>query len=114
MSHSYGAVKFSDGTIKHFEYSGTVDVCIPQLRDSLEEVQNHWRSGEWKHHSKECNEDEDVIICSTYGGGFSWKGRACKKCNLITDNFEPDYDSESDGIPDWYPNKQEYEDYFKS
>lgn len=38
MSHANGEVRFNDGGIKHFEYNGTSDICIPELYDSYEDV----------------------------------------------------------------------------
>lgn len=119
MSHSYGAVRFNDGTICHFEYNGTVDVCLPKLYNIIEEVSNNWRNQKWEHHPKDCNESEDAVMATTYGGGFGWTIKACKKHMLITDLFctdqmtEEEYKTCYDGLPDWYPNKEEIERYFR-
>jgi len=92
MSHASGAVRFNDGAILYFEYNGTSDVCIPPLWETQEEVIKHWRAddprwgcvcdvGAW----------EEVEIMSTYGGGFYWRGRACRGCNTLVDGLIPSF-----------------------
>ncbi len=101
MSHSCGQVRFNDGLIKHFEYNGTTDVCIPILYPTFEEMDKYWRSSKWM--KCICNkESESVIIAVSYGNGFSWEGKACKYCNVITENLTPDWIDFEDGIPEWY------------
>lgn len=46
MSHANGEVIFNDGSIKHFEYNGTSDICIPKLYDTYDEMTDNWRK--WK------------------------------------------------------------------
>ncbi len=119
MSHSYGAVRFDDGTIYHFEYNGTVDVCLPRLWKTIEEVTNHWREHIWPEHPSDCNKIEDVIMATTYGGGFGWKVQACKEHMLIVDGHsheglaEEEYSSQYDGLPDWYPDRERVLRYFE-
>jgi hypothetical protein len=109
MSHSIGAVKFNDGTIYFFEYNGTVDVCLPKLYRTREEVYDNWRNQKWEHHDNICNKSENAIMASTYGGGFGWNIVACKEHMLITDchSHEALTDEENEsyynGLPDWYP-----------
>lgn len=105
MSHAVGAIRFPDGLIKFFEYNGTVDVCQPRLFDTQEELRANWRKQEWN--VCKCQDTELVEIASTYGYGFWWFGRACRKHNCITDGFEP-LDTNR-GLPDWFPNKKMYE-----
>lgn len=104
MSHAFGAVKFSDGLILHCEYNGTLDVLLSNLYNTSDEVKANWRKQVWKHHNdRSCYKTENVEIATTYGGGFSWKGRACRHCRVIIDNHSPNYDTRSNGLPDWYP-----------
>lgn len=100
MSHSSGAIKFNDGLILYCKYNGTVDIMIPHLYKTYDEMHEMWRQTK----SKWCGHevDEEVKIFSSYGGGFSWTGRACRDCMVITKNLSCDYDTETDGIPEWY------------
>lgn len=109
MSHANGQVRFPDGLVLHFEYNGTVDVCISNLRNTNVEVWEHWRQQEWL--ECKCGRDEQVDIANDYGGG-SWSpnGRACRHCRAIT--FDPVpafmYDNQNgeieefDGLPEWW------------
>src|SRR5215831_6808585 len=103
MSHASGAVLFLDGTIKFFEYNGTVDICQPKLFSTKEELSNNWRTNDWP----QCNDTnhihQKVRIATTYGAGFSWNGFACLDCNCLVSPLEVNYDSEENGLPDWYP-----------
>lgn len=111
MSHAYSAVKFPDNSIFHFEYNGTVDMCYPRLRDSINEVEKFWRDVDNSDfdNAHNCPHQKEVIeIATTYGGGFSWNGLGCKICKIITDNLYPQYDNNySNGLPDWYPKYEE-------
>lgn len=102
MSHANGEVRFNDGNIKHFEYNGTSDICIPKLYDNYEEMKDNWRK--YKKENCSCKHaEEPVDIYTDYGGGFSWKGKACRKCMMITKGNNP-FDEDiikNDGIPDW-------------
>ena len=108
MSHSAGAVRFeSDGAIMYFEYNGTCDFCISRLFKTWGWVWRNWRKH--KNLDCKCGKDEPVTIFVTYGDGFFWPGRACRKCRAITENGEPfgmaDLDLIIDGAPDWSPFK---------
>lgn len=103
MSHSSGLVKFPDDKIFWYEYNGTVDVCLPFLYETGEEMMAHWRRTDWKYCT--CNNpSENVFISSSYGNGFYWQGMACRTCMIITKELEPNYDTEIDGLPDWHLN----------
>lgn len=105
MSHAMGAVLFPDGKIKHFEYNGTIDICQPKLFDSAELVSANWRTTDWPVCScgDNSNHHERVRIATTYGRGFSWDGFACNLCNCLLSPLEPNYDTQNEGLPDWYP-----------
>lgn len=112
MSHSVGAVRFKNGDVKYFEYNESVDVCIPKLFNTFEEfISSNWK---WINTQSNCEHNiEDVDIYTTYGGGFYWKGTACKKCMMIIGGINPynlrDRDGKElfiedvivDGIPKW-------------
>lgn len=112
MSHSTAACRFSDGLILYCEYNGTSDVMLPHLYDTQDERDENWRCRDWKYCT--CGNPlghEEVILAASYGGGFSWHGKACRECKVITDNYMPfdECDSErEDGLPDWYPNRELY------
>jgi hypothetical protein len=102
MSHAYGRVRFDDGTVLHFEYDGTSDVCISTLRTSRKEVWDHWRDQGWNRCT--CGRDQPVEIAEDYGGGQWWAGRACRHCMAITDGLrEPEDEPTHTGLPDWWP-----------
>jgi len=118
MSHSQGAVRFPDGVIKWVEYNGTVDVLHMNLFDTQEILMNNWRSeSSWRYKVCTCNNPlEPVQIAVTYGSGYYWDGWACRTCMVVSSPLEPhweddngNYHSAIDGLPNWYPNKQDYE-----
>lgn len=110
MSHSRGAVKFnSDGKIMFYEYNGTSDVCIYHLYETIKEVSDNWFNHEWL--NCDCGQDEPVEIYSNYGGGFYWKGKACRFCKAFTENASP-YEADEeiiDGQPEWMLDGVKYE-----
>lgn len=111
MGHSIGAVKFNDDKILYYEYNGSVSVVLPKLYETEDDVHDNWRENPAA--DCVCGNDEAVRIMTTYGGGFSWNGRACRSCYAITDGFMPfndceavDYDKRA---PEWSPWKKEKE-----
>ena len=83
-----GLVRFeSDGSIWHYDYNSTADVCISHIYKTSEELSEHYRKHEWK--TCTCGKKERVSIYSSYGGGFMMEGFACKECkSLIEDTDE--------------------------
>lgn len=114
MSHSQGRIKFPDGTIKFLEYNGTSDVMLPFIYDTEEELQANWRRRDWKYCNNKEHNHIEVDIATSYGGGFSWKAKACVECNCLVDNlmpFDNNYDTmewiiRKDGMPEWWPNRE--------
>jgi hypothetical protein len=104
MSHASGAVRFKDGVVKFYEYNGTSDVCISHLYDSMKAMLAHWRKGQWM--ACACPEGmEDVEIYSSYGGGFTFPGKACRKCSALyggSYDEENYYDKQMSGEPQWH------------
>lgn len=103
LSHASGKVKFNDGTVMHYEYDGTSDWVIPKFYNTHEEMWDNWRKYEYI--ENHCEHDiEDVEIYSDYGNGFYWKGKACRKCNMIIGELSPfnyDHIIIVHGQPDW-------------
>lgn len=104
MSHSSGRVKFKDGTIMHFEYDGTVDICMNPLFDTYEEMDKNWRNYSISRNDKcTCGNEETAEIATCYGGGFYWVGKACKYCKLILDpNVSFFFHKTYNNLPDWW------------
>lgn len=106
MSNAIGMVRFEDGTIRHYEYYGSSDVCNARLYETAEE-----RSANWRNHKPAeclCGNSEEVEIYSDYADGSFWEGRACKTCCAITAGRSPLwledeglYPVETEGQPDW-------------
>ena len=99
MSHSTGALKFKDGTIRYYEYDGTSDIVLSHHYESTQEVSDNWRKGEWL--DCNCGKEEPVSIYTTYGGGYYIEGMACKNCKSVRSN-ELDFDIiENDETEHW-------------
>lgn len=104
MSHAYGRALFSDGLVLHFEYNGTGGFAYTALRSSVDEVRAHWRDEEDRACS--CGRSaESVRLATSYGGGFTWSGLACRRCLAITDRgapLEAEDKQYADGLPAWW------------
>ena len=105
MSHANGQVKFSDGTIMHYEYDGTVDVVCNCLYKDYEEMNINWRKQ--PNMQCTCGNSEPVQIATDYGFGFWWPGSACRYCRAIVTGLgtgmdESLYGKENDGLPSWW------------
>ena len=99
MSHAGGAIKFNDGTIRYYEYDGTMDIILSHHYTTEEEVSENWRNGEWL--ICHCGKEEPVSIFTQYGGGFYIDGMACRNCNSVRPN-ELDFDIiEREETDDW-------------
>jgi hypothetical protein len=99
VSHSSGKVKFEDGTELWFEYNGTVDVCMPMLYSTIEELDESWRKGPYRMDCT-CGSDETVTINSNYGSNHKWNGKACRNCMCITEGLNP-YEDKPDPDYGW-------------
>ncbi len=102
MSHAGGQVLFPDGEIMFFEYDGTSDIYIPTLFRTPEELNAAWRKGHWgKCH---CGKTpEEVQIYTSYGGGWTVPGTACRKCLALSPipDYDEVFDKRVDGSPAW-------------
>jgi hypothetical protein len=118
MSRAIGYVKFEDGEIKRFLYSGTGDFCYSKLYEQDENFDwDECETNEWDNVINICKHKlEEVEIFTTYGGGFYWKGKACRECMNIIKNlypFELDLEEIQDGYPKWIQFKYKYNEYDK-
>lgn len=90
MSHVYGKVEFEDGECLYYEYSGTGDFIINPLFLDEKMVSDTWRRDRTEAEGSSCGcVGEPVVISTSYGNGFSWKGHACRSHMKITEGFEP-------------------------
>lgn len=110
MSHANGLVKFKDGTILHYEYDGTMDICEPRLYISYERMRENWRKSIKNDENLICNHElEDVEIYTDYADGSFWPGTACRRCMMLITGKDPhnlkdkegNYIDYTDGTPDW-------------
>ena len=89
MSHAQGEV-IKDGKVRgYFEYNGTVDVACTAIQRNPEAIKQHWRSPT---NCRDCSCSQprsDVILWTSYGGGFWWPSTACFSCMAITGNRDP-------------------------
>lgn len=99
MSHSIGAIKFNNGEIRYYEYNGTSDTVLSCHYPSQEEVLEHCRNQPHNHCT--CGCEEEVSIYSSYGGGFYFKGKACKKCCSVHPDEYHFETIEPQGTDDW-------------
>jgi len=113
MSRVFGAVRFKDGEIKFLTYEGIVGKCAPSLYETYKEAMSCLDDAESAKCG--CDDEEEVEVYSSYANGFWWRGRACRRCGILTDRLEPSgevkqpFKNESDnyyypklGRPDWY------------
>lgn len=84
MSHSIGVIKFSDGTIRYYEYDGTCDIILSCHYSTREEMQENWRNQPDKDCT--CGCEESVSIYTSYGFGYYIAGKACKHCCSVRPN----------------------------
>jgi hypothetical protein len=102
MSHANGLVRFTDGTIRFFEYDGTSDACRPKLWAKYSSIRRHWREkGYWK--ACTCNQSSETVDAFTdYGNGLSWMTTACRRCEVIVDCSNPyDLGPVRHEVPEW-------------
>lgn len=100
MSRAIGKVRFiKDNMIAWFIYNGTSDTAYPILFEDFDSfIETAWYNREGYDcyddenipHECTCSEDEEIEIYESYGGGMLWKGRACRKCMIITQNLSSD------------------------
>lgn len=81
MSNSTGAIKFTDGEIRYYEYNGCANVVASHHYKTVEEVVKNWREHIWV--NCKCGAEEPVSIYANSGFGFYTEGYACKKCNSV-------------------------------
>lgn len=103
MSHANGLVRFPDGEVMHFEYDGTSDIVCRSLKRTYPELKRDWRTAA---NQADCNcgqPAEKVEMFTDYGRGFSWEGKACRRCMAVTDATMP-FDTDVavwDRVPEW-------------
>lgn len=103
MGNAVGQVRFPDGEILFFLYSGTVDSANSRLWKDEFEFYDHWQGD----HSQRCicGNSQEVDLATNYGSGIQWRGEACKRCGAITGGYEPhdnEYSYPKEGLPGWW------------
>ena len=105
MSNAIGGIRFKDGTIRYYEYSGSYDMVISAHYATTQEVYDNWRT--YPEMACKCGKEEDVELYSSYGGGFYFTGQACKDCGSCRgEAYNSDKGpttSRSDADDDWFP-----------
>lgn len=85
MADSYAKIKFKDGNIMYANYQNTSDCLGNKLYNTREEC----TGDNYFDYDTECkHEEEEVVIATHYGKGSMWTGKACRKCNRITFDFD--------------------------
>ena len=102
MSHASGYVVFNDGLKLYYEYNGTADIVLPKLWETMSEMEKHWREDNPFDRECVCGNDEQVIVYTSYGGGWHFLSRACRKCKVITNAPNP-FENMIDGEPNENP-----------
>lgn len=83
MSHSAGEVIVDGQVVAYFEYNGTVDIALPKLWKTQQEVSDNWRRGPWVVCSCDPKTETPATLYSSYGFGFHWQGTVCLTCMAI-------------------------------
>ena len=102
MSKATGAVRFPDGKVMFYLYNGTSEVAISHLYDNMQGVVDSWGKSPWLVCS--CPAMEPVEIYSSYGGGFTYPGEACRTCRALHGpRYTPEaVDATVNGEPEWH------------
>lgn len=87
MSHSSATFVF-DGVTLYGEYNGTSDVMLPNMYETMDEVEANWRKQQWR--TCKCGAIPVECLAHTYyGGGFWWHGTACMACRIFIGPLMP-------------------------
>lgn len=97
-------VRFQDGVELYGLYSGVVDFCYNPLYQNRERVWETWEKQEYgklPEPTCSCSSDEKVDIVVLNSGPEYWKGRACRKCEIIVKGQSRADANVRRGLPDW-------------
>jgi hypothetical protein len=102
VSHATGAVRFPDGKVMFYLYNGSSEVAISHLYDTMQGVVDSWGKSAWLVCS--CPKMEPVEIYSSYGGGFTYPGEACRTCRALHGpRYTPEaVDATVNAEPEWH------------
>lgn len=113
MSHATAYVRFAaDGLVVFAEYDGTMDMIIPRLYATPDDLWDGWRSAEARTAACKCNSAEPAEYCSTYGSGSYGPVQACRHCMVIATadawNEDQGYSGPEwrHGMPEWARNAE--------
>jgi len=101
LSNATGQVKFNDGLILFFVYSGTVDAVYPKLFETREQAFNAWgdENLSLKNRVTSVVDSETVDMATNYGGGITWIGKASRSAMEITEGLRPNQFMQDPGDP---------------
>jgi poly(3-hydroxybutyrate) depolymerase len=107
MSTAWGQIRFDDGEVLFASYQGVTDSMCTRLTVNRDEAGGYA--------SCDCDQGEDVELATDYGGGHSWRGRACRHCRAVVDGsyafpvenetgqvLIPAPAGYSEGLPEWW------------
>lgn len=95
MSHAAGEVRDQTGAVLgHFEYNGTVDVCIPAVWSTAAEMQAHWRKDDGPDRCACGATPEPCVLWNDYGSTDQWPGAWCPTCRVIVDGLTEPLDDD--------------------
>ena len=80
MSDALAQFCFADGTVFYGRYNGTTDLMRRAMVRTESEA---WQDMPWSNDPCRCKDWEPVKALSHYGGGFWWKGLACRRHMLF-------------------------------
>lgn len=88
MSHSSGEVLQNGRVVGYFEYNGTADFAYPNIRATLQEVEDHWRDPDFDAACACGGKPINVELHAAYCD-LRWQSQACLKCRVITGETHP-------------------------
>lgn len=84
MSHADGLAILPDGTMYHYEYNGTCDICCTRLYKDYEEMHQNWRKDNLRDCICDQKEYKKVVLTTAYGHwDFLWTSEICEECMCI-------------------------------
>lgn len=114
MPHSLGTITWPDGAKSFFEFNGTVNEghATTALRDTEQEVHDHWRGDTER--TCQCPQPEILEVEAEANFGPSWTTQACRRCKTLTGPTAPPDDQPEDTFTNLHPAYQTPEAFDRS